>query len=92
MSHSRSKVVTVYRRLLRYVIPHWKVIPGAVIAMILVAAANAYVPLLMSQVSRRLRETTARVFTNPFGLLITFLFRGSPDFVAVYGLVGLEDL
>ncbi len=56
MSHSRSNVVTVYRRLLRYVIPHWKVIPGAVIAMILVAAANAFIPLLMSQVVETLER------------------------------------
>ena len=87
MSHSRSNVVTVYRRLLRYVIPHWKVIPGAVIAMILVAAANAYVPLLMSQVVETLeRDDRSGSLLIPLGLLITFLVRGSADFVAVYGL------
>lgn len=87
MPHARSHVVTIYRRLLRYVLPHWKVIPGAVIAMILVAAANFFVPLLMSQVVEALEgDERSGSLLIPLGLLITFLIRGSADFVAVYGL------
>ena len=88
MPHARSHVAAVYRRLLRYVVPHWRVIPAAVAGMILVAAANAYVPFLMSQVMGALeaggRGTGSLLI--PLLLLVTFIVRGSADFAAVYGL------
>ncbi len=88
MPHSRSHVVTVYRRLLHYVAPHWKVVPGAVIAMILVAGANSLVPLLLSQIVEQLGDEgrTGGSLFIPSMLLIVFAIRGSADFVAVYGL------
>jgi len=88
MPHSRSHVVTVYRRLLHYVAPHWKVIPGALIAMVLVAGANAYFPFLLSQIVDTLEQEgrAGGSWFIPVMLLVTFAVRGSADFVAVYGL------
>ncbi|MED5534361.1 MAG: lipid A export permease/ATP-binding protein MsbA [Pseudomonadota bacterium] len=88
MSHSQSHVATVYRRLLQYVIPHWKVVPGAFVAMILVAGTNAYFPFLLSQIVQTLEEEgrTGGSWFIPLMMLVTFAVRGSADFVAVYGL------
>ena len=88
MAYSRSHVVMVYRRLLRYVIPHRKVIPPAVIAMLCVTGANAYVPFLMSQVFEQLEQVgrAGGSFFVSGMLLITFAVRGTGDFVAIVGL------
>ena len=88
MTHSRSHVVTVYRRLFHYVGPHWKVIPGALVAMVLVAGANAYFPFLLSQIVQTLEQEgrAGGSWFIPLMLLVTFAVRGSADFVAVYGL------
>ena len=88
MPHSQSHVATVYKRLLRYVIPHWKVVPGAFVAMILVAGTNAYFPFLLSQIVQTLEEEgrTGGSWFIPLMMLVTFAVRGSADFVAVYGL------
>ena len=88
MPHSRPQVVLVYRRLLRYVLPHWKVLPYALVALILAAGANAFVPLLMSRVVEILETggSGSGSLLIPLLLLITFLVRASADFVAVYGL------
>ena len=88
MPHSRPQVVEVYRRLLHYVVPHWKVLPYAFFAMILAAATNAAVPFLMSEVVETL-EAGGRdggSLLIPLLLLITFAIRASADFVSVYGL------
>ena len=88
MPHSRPQVVEVYRRLLHYVVPHWKVLPYAFFAMILAAATNAVVPFLMSEVVETL-EAGGRdggSLLIPLLLLITFAIRASADFVSVYGL------
>ena len=88
MPHTRSHLVTVYRRLLQYVIPHWRVIPAAIVGMVFVATSNAYIPFLMSQVIGVLEEG-ARASGSLFIPLIlfgTFLVRGFADFIAVYSL------
>ena len=78
----------VYRRLLSYVAPHWKVLPIALVAMIAAAGSNAVVPFLMSQVVEVL-ESDGRGTGSlliPFLLFITFVVRATVDFIAVYGL------
>ena len=88
MPHTRSHLVTVYRRLLQYVIPHWRVIPAAIVGMVFVATSNAYIPFLMSQVIGVLEEggrASGSLFI-PLVLFGTFLVRGFADFIAVYSL------
>lgn len=88
MPHSRSQVTLVYRRLLSYVAPHWKVLSIALVAMVVAAGTNAVVPWLMSQVVEAL-ETDGRgsgSLVIPLLLFITFMIRATVDFIAVYGL------
>ena len=88
MPHSRPQVMLVYRRLLSYVAPHWKVLPIALVAMIVAAGTNAVVPFLMSQVVEVL-ESDGRGTGSlliPLLLFITFVVRATVDFIAVYGL------
>ena len=83
-----SQLITIYRRLLRYVRPHAPVIVAAVIAMLIYSAANACVPLIMREVIGTLEESGrsgSRVVV-PLMLAGVFLVRGTTDFVAVFGL------
>ena len=88
MPHSRVQVVQVFRRLLSYVAPHWKVLPIALTALIVAAGSNAVVPFLMSEVVEIL-ESEGRgdgSLLIPLLVLVTFLVRATVDFIAVYGL------
>ena len=78
----------VYRRLLRYVAPHWRVLPIALLALTMAAGTNAVVPFLMSQVVEVLESDGpgSDSMLVPLLLLITFVLRATLDFIAVYGL------
>ena len=82
-----SGAVSVYRRLISYVTPHWKVIAGAVAAMLLYSGANAVVPFIMKAVIDTLGDAgRSGGGYIPLMLLAAAAVRGSTDFVAVYGL------
>ena len=82
-----SDAVSVYRRLISYVTPHWKVIAGAVAAMLLYSGANAVVPFIMKAVIDTLGDAgRSGGGYIPLMLLAAAAVRGSTDFVAVYGL------
>ena len=78
----------VYRRLLSYVAPHWKVLTIALVAMIVAAGSNAVVPWLMSQVVETLQSDGrgSSSLVIPLLMFITFMIRATVDFIAVYGL------
>ena len=83
-----SQLISIYRRLLRYVRPHLPVIAAAVVAMLLYSAANACVPLIMREVIGTLEQSGrsgSRVIV-PLMLAGAFLIRGTTDFIAVCGL------
>jgi subfamily B ATP-binding cassette protein MsbA len=87
MAYLDGRVTAVYKRLFTYIVPHWKVVLGAVIAMLFYSAANGYVPFLL----RDIIETLDGVGRGggsfvPLFVLATFAVRGATDFVAVYGL------
>ena len=88
MPHTRSHLITIYKRLLRYVIPHWRVIPLALVGMVFVAASNAYIPFLMSQVIEALEDggRAGGSLYIPLVLFLTFIVRGVADFGAVCSL------
>ncbi len=88
MPHTRSHLITIYKRLLRYVIPHWRVIPAALVGMVFVAASNAYIPFLMSQVIEALEDggRAGGSLFIPLTLFLTFIVRGVADFGAVCSL------
>lgn len=82
-----SGAASVYRRLISYVTPHWKVIAGAVAAMLLYSGANAVVPFIMKAVIDTLGDAgRSGGGYIPLMLLAAAAVRGSTDFVAVYGL------
>jgi subfamily B ATP-binding cassette protein MsbA len=87
MAYLDGRVSAVYKRLFTYVVPHWKVVLGAVVAMLFYSAANGYAPFLL----RDIIETLSDVGRDggsyvPLLILVTFAVRGSTDFIAVYGL------
>ena len=88
MPHSRPQVILVYRRLLSYVAPHWKVLPIALVAMVVAAGSNGVVPYLMSEVVEVLESEGrgAGSLLVPLLLFVTFMVRATVDFIAVYGL------
>ena len=82
-----SQVVTVYGRLIGYVVPHWRVVLIALVAMLFYSGANFFVPFIMRDVMATLNDLGRGGGTLiPLWLLLTFAVRGSTDFVAVYGL------
>jgi subfamily B ATP-binding cassette protein MsbA len=82
-----GQTFAVYRRLFHYVTPHWRVVLGAVVAMVFYSAANGYVPFLLRDIISTLdEEGRGGGSLVPVFVLLTFAVRGVTDFVAVYGL------
>ncbi len=82
-----GQILAVYRRLFHYVTPHWRVILGAVVAMVFYSAANGYVPFLLRDIIGTLDDAGRGGGSwIPILVLLTFAVRGVTDFVAVYGL------
>ncbi len=80
-----------YRRLLRYVYPHWPPVALALAAMAVQAVASGVIPWLTKDVIGRLDGTAPAALAGPawrLPLLIVavFVLRGAMDFVGVYGL------
>ncbi len=88
MPQFRPQVMMVYRRLLSYVAPHWRVLPVALVAMIVAAGTNGVVPYLMSEVVEVLQSDGrgGGSMLVPFLLFVTFMVRATVDFISVYGL------
>ena len=84
-----SEVVAVYRRLLRYLRPHWPLIALAFVPAAIYATINMFLPLAMSEVIERL-ENAARNASNawqiPVLVAVLFPVRALMDFLTVYGL------
>jgi ATP-binding cassette, subfamily B, bacterial MsbA len=83
------EAVVVYRRLLRYLYPHWRIVAAALVATIAHALANAGVPLLMNEVIERLENpgsATSPAWQIPLLIVVVFTVRSTTDFLTVYGL------
>jgi ATP-binding cassette, subfamily B, bacterial MsbA len=82
-----SRVVGVYRRLLGYLKPHWRMVAAGVAATVLHAGADALLPFIMMSVIEHLqtgvREGGAVI---PLLLILVAVVRGGTDFFAVFGL------
>ena len=78
----------LYRRLLRYALPHWKVFVLAVLAMILFAATDTgFAALMKPMLDGNFVERDPRtVKLVPLALVALFLFRGLAGFVSRYGM------
>ncbi len=84
-----SDAVSVYRRLLGYLRPHWWVVATSVLPASVFALLGTLVPVIMSEIIARL-EDTARSPENawviPIAIVALFPVRGLMDFLLVYRL------
>jgi subfamily B ATP-binding cassette protein MsbA len=82
-----SEVVAVYRRLLRYLRPHWPLIAIAFVPAAIYAAVNLFLPLAMSEVIKRIEnEARENAWQIPVLFVVGFPIRALMDFLTVYGL------
>ena len=89
MSAGESSPAATYRRLLRYLRPHWLIVVAAVIPASIYALVGTAVPLLMSEVIDRLQDAVrnpASAWQIPLLIAVLFPIRGTMDFLTVYGL------
>jgi subfamily B ATP-binding cassette protein MsbA len=84
-----SDVVATYRRLLRYLRPHWLLVAAAVVPATIYALLGTAVPLLLSGVVERLENAAANASSAwqiPVLIAVLFPIRGLMDFLTLYGL------
>jgi subfamily B ATP-binding cassette protein MsbA len=79
---------TVYKRLLSYSLPHWKVFAAAAVGMVAVAATEVgYMsllkPLLDGSFVKRDPDT---IRIMPWAIMGLFIIRGVASFAAIYGM------
>jgi subfamily B ATP-binding cassette protein MsbA len=89
MSHGESSAAATYRRLLRYVRPHWLIVAAAVVPASIYAIVGTAVPALMSEVIEQLQDTARSAedaWQIPLVIAVLFAIRGTMDFLTVYGL------
>jgi subfamily B ATP-binding cassette protein MsbA len=87
MATAPPSAVSVYRRLLGYVRPHWPLVAAAVVPAAIYAILGTAVPLLMSGVIERLQEEARQnAWQIPLLIAVLFPIRGTVDFLIVYGL------
>jgi subfamily B ATP-binding cassette protein MsbA len=89
MAQAESSAAGTYRRLLRYVSPHWLRVAAAVVPAAIYAVVGLAVPLLMSEVIDQLQDAardSANAWLIPVAIAVLFPIRGIMDFLTVYGL------
>ncbi len=81
----------VYRRLLRYGAPHWRVFALALLGMVLFAGTDvAFVRLIKPLIDSIFVDHDARIIHRmPFLILGIFLLRGLAGFAAAYGIASV---
>jgi subfamily B ATP-binding cassette protein MsbA len=89
MPEAETSAAATYRRLLRYLRPHWLLVAAAIIPAAIYAVVGTAVPLLMSEVIDRLQDAvrnSASAWQIPLLIAVLFPIRGTMDFLTVYGL------
>jgi ATP-binding cassette, subfamily B, bacterial MsbA len=84
-----SDAVATYRRLLRYLRPHWLIVAAAVVPAAIYAALGTAVPLLMSGIIERLQDVAsnaANAWQIPLLIAVLFPLRELMNFLTIYGL------
>src|SRR5688500_2611022 len=83
----------VYRRLLRYSAPHWKVFLVAVLGMVLFAAVDtAFIRLVQPLLDGSFVERDPQIMRLvPFAILGLFVLRGIAGFVSTYGMAWVSQ-
>jgi ATP-binding cassette, subfamily B, bacterial MsbA len=89
MPQAESSAAATYRRLLRYLRPHWWIIAAALVPAAVYAVLGTFVPLLMSQWIDALQDAVLgadRAWQIPLLIVVLFPIRSAMDFLLVYGL------
>ena len=88
MTASEPSDKAVYRRLLRYSAPHWKVFLVAVIGMVLFAGVDtAFIRLIQPLTDGSFVDRDPEVMRLvPFAILALFVLRGVANFMSTYGM------
>jgi subfamily B ATP-binding cassette protein MsbA len=79
----------VYRRLLRYLKPHWPIVSIAFVPAVVYAIVNTFVPLIMGEYVEGLLDAARspeNAWLIPLLIVVLFPVRGIMDFLMVYGL------
>ncbi len=78
----------IYRRLLGYARPHWRIFAAAVAAMVLVAATETGFAAIMKPMldGNFIERDPATIRFVPIALVVLFLFRGLAGFASRYGM------
>jgi subfamily B ATP-binding cassette protein MsbA len=87
VAEGRGEGLAVYRRLLRYVVPYWRVATLAVAGMIVAAATEAAFAWLIKPMldSGFVERDVTVIQLVPLGILGAFIVRGIATFAADYG-------
>jgi subfamily B ATP-binding cassette protein MsbA len=89
MSRANPEGVATYRRLLRYLRPHWPIVAAVFVPATIYGLLSAVVPSVMSGVIEFLQDSTrdaANAWKYPLLIAVLFPLRGLMDFLTVYGL------
>jgi subfamily B ATP-binding cassette protein MsbA len=88
MTASAPSDKAIYRRLLRYSAPHWKVFLVAVVGMVLFAGVDtAFIRLIQPLTDGSFVERDPEVMRLvPFAILGLFVLRGIANFMSTYGM------
>jgi len=88
MSVAETKSRVLYLRLLRYVLPYWRMFALAILTMVLVAATEPLFPALMKPLldGSFVNKDAATIRYIPFALVGLFLVRGVFGFASDYAL------
>ncbi|HWY26245.1 MAG TPA: lipid A export permease/ATP-binding protein MsbA [Nevskia sp.] len=81
----------VYRRLLRYAAPHWKVLAFALLGMVIYSGAESVgIPLLIKRLTKTLMDHNPTVIQwLPWVIVALFLVRGLSNFASSYGMAAV---
>src|SRR5437868_7353099 len=83
----------VYRRLIKYSLPYWKVFLLAVVGMVVFAAVDAsFIRLVQPLTDGSFVKHDAQVMRLvPFAILGLFILRGAAGFVSAYGMAWVSQ-
>jgi len=78
MSNPTQTSRQIYRRLLRYIKPHWKMFAAGIAGMVILAASEAGIPALLKPVldGTFVEKDPVYLTWAPLSLIVLFLFRG----------------
>jgi subfamily B ATP-binding cassette protein MsbA len=89
MLRVNSDAAVTYRRLLRYLRPHWLIVAAAVVPAALYGLSGTAVPVIMEGIIARLQDAAsnpANAWLYPVIIVVLFPIRELMDFLTRYGL------